>query len=241
LNAAVNRETLVNKVLQGRGFASAGPIWPKYWAYDQSMGSYSYDPSLASSLLDSSGLRMPATSTTTAGPPARFRFTCIVPAGFAEWQRIALEVQKNLYSVGVDMQFKVVPFGQFDELIRKGDFQAALINMISGPTPGRAYIFWRSAKRFRGLNVFGYENPEAERLFGVLRIESNEAAVRSATRGLQRVFAEDPPALFLAWNQRARAVRRVFQMPDEPGRDPVYTMSKWTRAGTAPLLRASAP
>jgi ABC-type transport system substrate-binding protein len=241
LNAAVNRETLVEKVLQGRGFASAGPIWPKYWAYDSSFPGYSFDPPLASSLLDSSGLRVPTSAARKERPPARFTFTCLVPAGFAEWERIALEVQRNLYNVGVDIQFRVVDAANFDSLIREGNFQAALINMISGPTPGRTYIFWRSSKHYKGLNVFGYENPEAERLFDVLRSATNETAVRSATRGLQRVFADDPPALFLAWNQRARAVRRAFQIPQEPGRDPVYTLLKWTPAPDAAVLQASAP
>src|SRR6185295_7665873 len=111
-------------------------------------------------------------------------FTCLVPAGFSTWERIALEVQRNLYNVGVDMQFKVVPAADFDKSIREGNFQAALTDLISGPTPGRAYIFWRSQKHFKGLNIFGYENPEAERLFEVLQSASNEAAVRSATRGL---------------------------------------------------------
>jgi len=241
LNAAVNRETLVHGVLQGRGFVSAGPIWPKYWAYDSSFSGYNFDAALASSLLDSAGLRMPTLAPPSTGPRARFRFTCIVPAGFIEWERIALEVQRNLYNVGVDMQFRVVNAAEFDALIRERNFQAALINMISGPTPGRAYIFWRSSKHYKGLNVFGYENAEAERLFDVLRSATNETAVRSATRGLQRVFADDPPALFLAWNQRARAIRRVFQIPQEPGRDPIYTLLRWTPAQDAAVLRASTP
>jgi peptide/nickel transport system substrate-binding protein len=239
LNAAINRDVLVKNVLQDHGMPSTGPIWPKYWAYDSSMTPYGFDPPLAISLLDSAGLRMKAAGGPEPGPRARFRFTCLVPAGFSIWERIALEVQRNLYNVGVDMQFKVIPFQQFDALIREGKFEAAFIDLISGPTPGRAYIFWRSSQRFTGLNVFGYENPEAERLFDVLRTSSNEAAVRTATRGLQRVFLNDPPALFLAWNQRARAVRRAFQIPQEPGRDPVFTLWRWTPS--PPALTASAP
>jgi peptide/nickel transport system substrate-binding protein len=47
LNAAINRETLVNDVLQGRGAASGGPIWPGYWAYDRTIPSYTFDAPLA--------------------------------------------------------------------------------------------------------------------------------------------------------------------------------------------------
>ena len=65
--------------------------------------------------------------------------------------------------------------------------------------------------------MFGYENPEAERLFDVLRTSTNEAAVRSAVSRLQRVLLDDPPALFLAWNERTRAVSRDFQIVRRTG------------------------
>ena len=143
---------------------------------------------------------------------------------------MGLEIQKQLYAVGVDMQFQVVPIDEYDALIREGRFEAVLLDSISGPTIDRAYIFWHSAKKTRGINVFGYENPEAERLFDILRTSTNDGAIRSAVRGLQRVFVDDPPALFLAWNERARAVRRDFRIPEEPGRDPIQTLWRWTPA-----------
>ena len=240
LNFAVNRETLITNVLRGNGTVATGPIWPKYWAYDNGIRPYAFDPQLSESLLDAAGFHAPSEGKSQPnGPPARFRFTCLVPAGFSTWQRIGLEVQKSLYNVGVDMQFEVIPIKDFDARVREGRFEAALISMISGPTPGRPYIFWRSARHYKGLNVFGYENPEAERLFDVLRTSSNEAAVRSATRSLQRTFLDDPPAIFLAWNERARAVRRTFQVPSEPGRDPVQTVWRWSPAIN--VLAASAP
>ena len=105
---------------------------------------------------------------------------------------------------------------------------------MSGPYPRRApYIFWGSARNVKGFNFFGYENPEAERLFEVLRTSINEAAVRSATRNLQRVLLDDPPAIFLAWNQRSRAVRRDFRVVQEPDRDPLDSIWRWAAADTA--------
>ena len=236
LNLAVNRDALVKNVLQGRGTSSTGPLWPTYWAYDRSVAPYSFDPALAMSLLDGAGYEAGGAprSSESETSSARLRFTCLIPAGFAIWERIALEVQKNLYAIGVDMQFKVVPVQEFDTLFREGSFDAALIDMISGPTPSRAYIFWQSARRHKGLNIFGYENPEAERLFEVLRSDTNEGAVRSTTRRLQTVFLDDPPALFLAWSQRTRAVRRDFQIVQEPNRDPLLTLWRWTPSAGTP-------
>jgi peptide/nickel transport system substrate-binding protein len=232
LNLAVDRQALIKSVLQERGAPSTGPLWPRYWAYDSSVAAYGFDPTRAGALLDEAGYQLGAAASTGEASPARLRFTCLIPAGFSIWERMALEIQKYLYNVGVDMQFEVVPFREFDARIREGRFDAALVDAISGPTPSRAYIFWQSERRHKGLNVFGYDNPDAERLFEVLRTDTNEGAVRSATRRLQSVLLDDPPALFLAWSQRARAVRRDFQIVQEQDSDPMLTMWRWAPASS---------
>jgi ABC-type transport system substrate-binding protein len=228
LNVAIDRPALIKNVLQTRGVASTGPIWPEHWAYDKSVAGYAFDPEQAGALLDAAGLPIK----TEGGPRRdRFQFTCLIPANFALVERVALEVQKQLYNAGVDMQFEVIPIGEFDSRIREGRFEAMLIDMISGPTVGRVHNFWRSTKHFKGFNVFGYENSEAERLFNLIAQSTNDVAVRSATSRLQRVLLDDPPALFLAWTQSSRAVRRQFRVVEEPGRDPLYTIWRWTAAG----------
>jgi hypothetical protein len=44
---------------------------------------------------------------------------------------------------------------------------------------------------------------------------------------LQRAIVDDPPAIFLAWSQRARAVSTRFHVPVEPGRDILSTLRLW--------------
>ena len=227
LNLAVDRDALVKKVLRGGGEPSSSPLYPKYWAYDSNQPQYQYDPAGASALLDAAGYRLPKVSD-SAGPRARFRFTCLLPQNFAIWERVALEIQRDLFNVGVDMQFKSVPFNEFNPLVGAGRFESVLIDMISGPTPARAYMFWRSGRQSKGAyNVFGYENAEAEQLFESLLRSTNEAAIRSATAKLQRVLHEDPPAIFVAWSTRTRAIKKRFVRPNT-GRDPMLTMSQWT-------------
>ena len=228
LNYAVNRQALIEDVLQGRGNPSTGPLWPRHWAYDTSIASFGFDPNLAMSLLNDAGFGLDVRH--AGRPRSRFRFTCLVPADYSLIERVGLTVQKQLYNIGVDMQFEVVSIKEFDSRIRDGRFEAILIDMLSGPSFGRSYLFWASTTRFKGLNVFGYENPEAERLWGILRTSTNDAAIRSATSNLQRVLLADPPALFLAWDERSRAIRRDFQVVRDPDRDPVSTISRWTTA-----------
>jgi len=231
LNLAIDRDEIITKVLQGHGEPSTGALWPRHWAYDRSIPGYSYQPALSKSLLDTEtgGPAVRLTSSTGA-PNAALRFTCLIPANFSILERLALEIQRQLYNVGVDMQFQVLPADEFNARISEGRFEAALLDMISGPSLGRAYIFWRSARHFTGLNTFGYENAEAERMFDVLRTSTNDGAVRSSLNRLQRVLLDDPPAIFIAWNDRTMAVRRAFNIVDEPGHDPFYTIWRWTPA-----------
>ena len=233
LNSAIDRNALVKRVLNDRGTPSTGPIWPKHWAYDANAGAYGHDVGITSSLLDSAGYPVKA----VPGRPAmRFRFVCLIPSNFSVIERMALEVQRQLYNAGIDMQFEVVPPEQFDARVREGRFEAMLIDLISGPTLQRSYQFWRSGKRHKGLNVFGYENEETEQAFQLLKRTTNEAAMRSATARLQRAMFLDPPALFLAWNERSRVVRRNFQIVQEEGRDPLQMLWRWTEKGDREAL-----
>jgi peptide/nickel transport system substrate-binding protein len=228
LNMAVDRDRLIRKVLKGYASSASGPLWPEHWAYDRTVQPHRFDPSRAVALLEDAGFHRGAANRTAGVPNARLRFTCLLPENFSVLERIGLEVQKQLYDIGVDMQFEVVSLAEYDTRLRDGQFDAVLVDMISGPTLSRAYLFWRSARDFKGYNVFGYENDAVERSFHVLRTSTSEAAVRSATQRLQNIFLEDPPALFLAWNQRTRAIRRDFDVVYERTRDPLLNLWRWT-------------
>ena len=226
LNLAVDRESIVNNVLHGNGTPATTPIWPKHWAYDPTV-ELSFDRHEAARLLD--WARLPVRpSTDPSRPPSRLRFTCILPTGFSIYERVALELQHQLFEIGIDVQFEVLPVDVYNRRTRTGDFEATFVDMISAPSLGRPYLFWRSAREGRGYNVFGYENPEAEELFQALRASTTDLSVRSATHRLQRVFMQDPPAIFLAWNERSRAVRREFGVPVSDAKtDPLLSLWRW--------------
>ena len=241
LNLAVDRDALVANVLRGYGIGATGPLWPKHWAYDTSLEGYRFDPSEATALLDEHGFHQTRIAASQSRPAARLQFTCLLPSGYPVLERIALHVQKQLYDIGVDMQFEALPLTEFSKRIGSGAFDAVLNEQISGPTLGRPYSFWRSPSGTGGLyNFFGYQNDETDRLFDVLSTSLNDAAIRSTMSQLQRVLLQDPPAIFLAWNQRLRAVRQgPIQIVREFERDPLLTLWRWTadnenRAPAAP-------
>jgi peptide/nickel transport system substrate-binding protein len=227
LNAAVDRAELIRSVLKGRGIPATGPLWPRHWAVDGSVPGFTFDPAVATSTLDAAGVKAPAPGS-GGHLPARLRFVCLVPQNFAVVERLALAVQKQLYDVGVDMQVEAVSPDNYNVRIRNGNFDAVFVDLIGGPTFARPYQFWRSPGELKGLNVFGYHNSEADRWLDALRFAPDEAAIRSAATQAQRVMRDDPPALFLIWNERTRAISRRFNVPGDGSRDPLYTLRMWS-------------
>ena len=225
LNAAVDRDALIRGALRGQGVPASGPLWTQHWAYDSSLKGFGYDPALAGAVLDAAGLKV---TDRPGGRPARFTFTCIVPEKFLTWERIALDVQKQLYDVGVDMQLQPLSADEFTKRIQAGDFEAAVIDMLSGTPYSRPYAFWHWGGEQTTVNVFGYRNATADRWFDAIRSAATDAEYRVAAGQLQRTLLDDPPALFLAWSQRTRAVSRRFNVPIEQGQDPVATFWRWT-------------
>jgi peptide/nickel transport system substrate-binding protein len=134
LNLAIDRDEITNNVLQGHGQPSTGPLWPQHWAYDHSVVSYSYQPVLAKALFDNLPFKATVRVASNGAPNAVLHFTCLVPANFSIHERLALEIQRQLYNVGVNMQFEVVPINEYNLRIRDGRFEAVMIDMISGPT-----------------------------------------------------------------------------------------------------------
>lgn len=231
LNLAVDRSALIQRALRGYGSPATGPLWPKHWAYDSSVAPFAFNQSQAMALLDGAGFGKGRAGARSNFPGARLKFTCLLVEGFSLHERLGLELQKQLYDIGVDLQFEVVTLDTYNNRIRDGQFEAVLVDMISGPSFGRPYIFWRSAKDFDGFNQFGWENAEAEAQFAAIRASAlDESATRGATKRLQRIFLDDPPALFLAWSERARVAGPKFKPVIDTDRDPVLTMWRWTRA-----------
>jgi hypothetical protein len=60
-----------------------------------------------------------------------------------------------------------------------------------------------------------------------IRHAKSDDEYAAGVRGFQQAILDDPPAIFLAWDERARAVSRRFEVPAEPGVDILGTLRSW--------------
>jgi ABC-type transport system substrate-binding protein len=193
----------------------------RHWAIGPDLPSFEFDPRRASAFLAGKTGR-------GARGSGDVRFTCIVPPDAVN-ERIALEVKRQLAGVGVDMAVEQVSLDRLLQSIKSGAFEAALMEGVSGPTLLRPYNLWHSGGVF---NPGGLGNPSIDAALDRLHEAASDRELGAAAAGAQRAFMDDPPAIFLAWIERARAVSTRFKVVTDPGRpDVLGTMRLWKPAG----------
>jgi peptide/nickel transport system substrate-binding protein len=228
LNQGIDRAAVVRNALNSYGVASSGPVWPRYWALPPDLPKFAFDPKAAADAVGRA-------THTAAGKPGSLHFTCLVPPDTVN-ERVALEVKRQLGMVGIDMAVEQISGDQIVQRTTKKEYDAALIEFISGPTLFRPYLIWHSKTP---LNWAGWGNPTVDTALDRVREAPTEDQYRRAVGGLQQAFMDDPPAIFLAWSVRARAVSNQFVVPPpEAGRDVIGTLRVWKpAAGSAQASR----
>ena len=206
LNQAIDRNEIVRDVLRGHGTPADGVVWPHHWAYTSDLPRFQYEPRLVSAA-------------------ARRRLTCIFnePA----YERMALVVQRQLQAVGVDLELELVNGEELIKRLRTGDFDAFLSDFIQGPNMVRPYLFWHSGAPF---NVGQFSSAQVDAALDAIRHAADDTTYKAGVAAFQRAVVDDPPAVFLAWRQRARAVSTRFLVPDAPGADILTALHFWRPA-----------
>lgn len=233
LSYAIDRDAIVRDVMSGRGERADGPVWKYHWAFSTAQRTYDYNPELARLKLDAAGYAKPQASSASE-MPSRFRFTCLIMGNDARFERSALVLQKQLYGVGVDMRIEAVPLLELAERFTSGRFDALFFETISGRSLTWLYRQWRSRpNRLPGELNSGYTAADAA--LDRLRETFDDADTKRAVGDLQRVFYEDPPAIFVAWPQTSRAISARIHVPYENSMDVVGRLwrSEWAAPGTA--------
>lgn len=213
LNYAIDREAIVREGLNGHGVVSSSPVWPYHYAFKAPLAESVYDVKRAGQLLSETR-------------PAVRRFTCMVRPD-ATIERIALIVKRQLQQLGIEMSIEEVPVDQQIAAIKSGHFEASLTTMISGPTLLRAYQLWHSG------GYLNFHSPSMDAALDEIRYATATDAYVAGVAHLQQTAADDPPGIFLAWSEQARAVSKRFSVPVEEGRDILFSVRQWKQVAGA--------
>lgn len=227
INEAVDKDAIVNDGLHGRARPAAGPVWPEFWSASNAIPGPRFDPESARRRLDAAGYSMKDGDAENG--PSRIRLRCLVWADDARVVRAALLLQKQLNAVGVDVQLDPIRLNQLVPRVSSGQYDMFLFEMGNARTLSFVYMFWHSPRPGApSYNFTGYTATDTT--LDAIRRASSDDEIRSRTADLQRIFSNDPPAVFLAWQTTTRAVSAEFSIPPEPGRDILSSIWQWKPA-----------
>lgn len=209
LNEAIDRRAFVQEAFEGHAIPSSGLVWPQNWANGSNVSLPPFDPRHSASVLSKSGGK------------AGLRFTCLVRPGL---DQLALALKRQIEAVGAEMTVREASLDFILQTLGKGDFEAVLAEVISGPDLFRPYEWWHSNG---SVSPGGLGSLQLDRALDRIVDATNDDEYRLAVAALQTALIDDPPAIFLAWPERARAVNRRFDVHAEPGRDILTSMRLW--------------
>ena len=230
LSYGVDRQAIIEHALAGQGTVAEGPIWPYHWAYSTAQKVYTHNSDSATLRLDSTGLKVKKASQ-PGQMPSRLRLRCLILANNAQFEKIALILQKQFYEIGVDLAIETEAADTLVARLNKGDFDTVLGPRTSGRSLAWTYLSFHSSQSPGGYSA-------ADTVLESLRRTTAEPAVRAAVSDLQQIMHDDPPAIFIAWPKVARVVSTKFAVPDEgseraAGRDVFSSIYLWHPASAS--------
>lgn len=217
LSMAVDRTGVVHDALGDHGIPSIGPVWPHHWAFRGAFPTFKYDPAKAAGLLS-------GRTSDGHGAVKSIKFTCLVPP---DYERIALVVKRQLEAVGAQMTIEERSPDKIEQQLAGGQFDAVLTDAISGPSLFRPYLWWYSG----AANPARFSSRLVDEALDRIRHAESDEGYASGVAAFEQAVVDDPPAIFLAWSERARAVSKRFVVPpSESGRDVLASLRLWKAA-----------
>ena len=209
----INRQRIINQVLDGQAVLANGPILPGTWAYYDGLQTQDFDPEGAKNLLKQAGYVLASeTDTVRTKDKVALNFTLLYP-GDDLHKSIAVAIQKDWANLNVQADLEPVPYDQLiNDRLGQRAYDAALVDLNLSRTPDPdPYPFWDQAQAATGQNYTQWDSRVASEYLEQARIEVDLTERTRLYRDFQVVFDEDLPAIPLYYPVYSYAVDKGVQ------------------------------
>ncbi|MGB8213600.1 MAG: peptide ABC transporter substrate-binding protein [Anaerolineales bacterium] len=212
LMLGLNRQWMVNTILQGQGIVADSPILPGTWAYYDGITPIGFNPIVAAAQLNVAGYVLPANSTVRAKNTVSLSFTLAYPQDALHAQ-LAQAIQQNWAAIGVEVKLNPVSYDVLlNNYLTPRTYQAALVDLdLSRSYDPDPYPFWHQAEITGGQNYSQWSDVPASEYIEQARIVTNMDMRARLYRNFQVVFARELPALLLYYPVYTYAVDERVQ------------------------------
>jgi peptide/nickel transport system substrate-binding protein len=210
----LNRQRMINHVLDGQAAIADGPILPNTWAYYDGIQRVPYDPEQAVKIIKEAGYTFPAEGGTTRvnEDGESLSFTLVHP-DTPEHTALAELIQENWQELGVEVKLSAVPYDDLiDGYLETRIYQAALVDISLARTPDPdPYPFWHQTQAASGQNYSMWNDRQASEYLEQARIIVDPAERARLYRNFQVRFSNELPSLPLYLPMYTYAVDQQVQ------------------------------
>jgi peptide/nickel transport system substrate-binding protein len=209
LTYGLNRQSIIDGLMDGRAVIPAGPIPPVSWAFDPSLKPAPYDVAKAKSLLEQAGYKLNAQGIMEKnGQPLKLTF--YASSGSSLIEGIAAIAKKNWKDIGVDLDVQLMDFNALlDNYMKPGKFDVTFSGMSLSLDPDQTNLF--HTKSVGGFNRGRYSNPRVDELFDKGLRETDQSKRKAIYTEYQKIMTEDAPAIFVYANKYSHFVNKRIQ------------------------------
>jgi peptide/nickel transport system substrate-binding protein len=214
VNYAVDKQSLVDNVLQGTAEVAAGPTPPAFnWAYNDDLEPYPYDPAKARELLAEAGV--------AEGTEVTFYVT-EGGSGMLDPIPMGTAIQADLAAVGLDVRIETYEWNTFLGEVNPGlEGKADMAEMawMTNDPDTLPFLALRTAAwpDQGGFNSGYYSNPEVDALLEAAQVSTDQDERAELYKKMQEIVFDDAPWLFVAnWKQNAVTAANVGNFSLQP-------------------------
>lgn len=194
----LNRQWIVDHLLNSQAIVADGPIFPGTWAYYDGIQHFKFDAETALAQLKDAGYTIPASGgeVRTDKDGKALEFEMVYPDDETH-AAIADAIQNDWKRLGVGVNLKAVPYDQLmSDYLEPRLYQAALvdIDLSRSPDPD-PYPFWHQTQTTSGQNYSKWDDFQASEYLEQARVDPDLSERIKQYRNFQIRFVEEMPAL----------------------------------------------
>ena len=217
LMTGLNRQWMIDNLLQGQAVVADSPLLPQTWAYYDGVEHIGFDADSAVSQLKTAGYVLPQNGTVRAKGDVSLSFTMVYPDDPVHAQ-MAQAIQQNWAVIGVEVKLQAVSYTSLlSDYLTPHNYQAALVDLdLSRSYDPDPYPFWHQAEITGGQNYSQWDNRTASEYLEQARVIADPSIRARLYRNFQVVFSRELPALPLFYpiytygvDQRVQGVQAV--------------------------------
>ncbi|TWK91313.1 Oligopeptide-binding protein AppA [Bacillus paralicheniformis] len=230
LTHAIDRESIVQNVLDGDGEVANIPESPLSWNYpkDIDIPVFEYDPAKAKKMLKEAGWEDTDGDGILDKDGKKFSFTIKTNQGNKVREDAAVVIQQQLKEVGIEAKPQIVEFSALIEQTSapNWNYDALLLGWSLATFPDQYDIFHSSQSK-AGLNNIWYKNEEVDKLLVDAKKLKDRKEYSKAYEKIYKMIAEDQPYTFLFYYNYHRAIPKNLKGFEFHPKNDFYEVNKW--------------